>query len=580
MSASRRTLLGAGALIAAAVAAAYSNTFGVPFIFDDLDAILKNRTIQPGWTLAGILHGQVGTSALGRPLLNLSLALNQSISGVQVWSYHALNLLIHLAAALVLLGLVRRTLGRIGWGNETGLALAVALLWALHPLQTESVTYVIQRAESLMGLCYLLTLYAFVRATERTAPGTAGECRLWLGLSWLACLLGMATKEVMVTAPIMALMYDRAFVAGSFGKAWRERRGYYCALAATWLLLFVLFLQTGGNRGGTIGFGVSIPWWKYALTQFQAIAHYLWLSVWPHPLILDYGAAWARGPADVLPYVPVVAALVGGTLYALWRHPRAGFLGCWFLAILAPTSSVIPGIRQTLAEHRMYLPLAAVLVAFVLAGERLAQRLAPRRNGLLAGTAGLLVCIAAGAGTLRRNHDYRSALAIWSDTVAKRPGNPDARFDLAFALADAGRPDEALAEDEAAVRLNPGLPEGHNVLGAALAAGGRLPEALAEYERALRGEPDNPYFEFDLANGLAQAGQLAAAIAHFQRVLGLKPDFPEACLNLGNALLRSGQPEAAARQYRAALRLRPDYADAQANLSIVLRAQAPNGAAP
>jgi Flp pilus assembly protein TadD len=570
MTASRAAIFGGGVLIAAAAAAAYANSLGGPFIFDDLAAIAKNPTIQPGWTLAGVLRGPLGTSASGRPLLNLSLALNQSIGGAQVAGYHALNLLIHMAAGLVLFGVVRRTLERIAWPGATGAALAVALLWTLHPLQTESVTYVIQRAESLMGLWYLLTLYGFIRAADGRSGGG-----FWAGLAVACCFLGMATKEVMVSAPVMVLVYDRAFVAGSFGEAWRRHRRLYAGLAASWILLLFLLLGTGGNRGGTIGFSVSVPWWKYLLTQFHAIAHYLSLSLWPHPLVLDYGAAWVRGPGDVLPYVPVVLALVVGTLVALRCRPRAGFLGFWFLAILAPTSSFVPGIRQTLAEHRMYLPLAAVLVAVVLGVQRLAVRVFPRRAGVLGAALGLAACLAAGAGTRARNGDYRSALAIWSDTVAKRPDNPYARYNLGFALADAGRPVEALEQARAAVRLDPRLPEGHDNLAVALAACGRLDEAIGEYTRALVLEPLNPEFEFNLANALAQAGNPAAAIGHFQRVLSLRPEFPEACLNLGNALLQSGRTAEAAEAYRAALRLRPDYADAQHNLAVALRSLAP-----
>ena len=568
MSAERRLVWGGGALLAGAAALAYSDSWSGPFIFDDPGAILQNPTIRPGARLAALVLGPPGTSAAGRPLVNLSLALNRAISGTEVWSYHGLNLLIHIAAGLVLFGLVRRTLRGIGWAGADGAALAAALLWTLHPLQTESVTYVIQRAESLMGLCYLATLYAFARYA-------AGGDRAWGALCVTACLLGMGAKEVMVTAPIVVLFYDRGFVSESFRESWQRHRGVYAGLAATWLLLLLLLFGTGGNRGGTIGFGVTIPWWQYLLTQFPAVAQYLRLSLWPHPLVLDYGAAWAQGPGDVLPFVPVVAILVGGTAYALWRYPRAGFLGCWFLAILAPTSSVVPGIRQTVAEHRMYLPLAAVIVALVLVVQRLTARAPFGRR--LAGALAFAACLAAAAGTYARNHDYRSALAIWSQTAAERPGNAYAHLNLAFALSDAGRPAEAITELQLAVRLNPGLAEGHVTLGLALVAAGRLPEAVAEYERALLLRPDYPEGEFDLANALAQGRDLPGAIQHFQRALVLQPHFPAAHLNLGNAWLQAGRPEEAVREYREALRLQPDYADAQNNLAVALRALGAGG---
>ena len=172
----------------------------------------------------------------GRPVVSLTLAINYALGGMNVWGYHAVNLAIHILAAWTLFGVMRRTLllpalqERFG-SAATPLALAAALLWTIHPLQTESVTYVIQRTESLVGLFYLLTLYCVIRGADvRPAsdrPGTRAP-------SAASCLLGMATKEVMVTAPLIVLLYDRTFLAGSFREAWRRRCGLYLALAATW----------------------------------------------------------------------------------------------------------------------------------------------------------------------------------------------------------------------------------------------------------------------------------------------------------------------------------------------------------
>ncbi|HEY8995225.1 MAG TPA: hypothetical protein VIM71_11225, partial [Lacunisphaera sp.] len=238
----------------------YANSFTGPFVFDDLPAIADNpsiRRLRPlGAVLAPDLDG--GVTVSGRPLVNFSLAVNYALGGKGVASYHATNLLIHMLAGLVLLGVVRRTLRRsssvVLRENAGSVGGFTALLWLLHPLQTESVTYIVQRAEALMGLCYLLSLYGFIRATEATRPGR------WFALSVMACLLGMACKEVMVSAPLMILLYDRTFVAGTFRAAWQHRWRYYLALAATWLVLAWLVAGTTG-RGGTAGFGTTVGSW-------------------------------------------------------------------------------------------------------------------------------------------------------------------------------------------------------------------------------------------------------------------------------------------------------------------------------
>ena len=159
-----------GAILAAGAIAVYSRTFSVPLLFDDNHAIVDNSTIRH-WSTA--FWPPLNTTASGRPILNLSLAINYAISGTAVWSYHALNLAIHVLAGLTLFGIVRRTLAPRAGPAASLIAFSAALLWTLHPLQTESVTYIVQRAESLMGLFYLLTLYCFIRGAEADGAASA-----------------------------------------------------------------------------------------------------------------------------------------------------------------------------------------------------------------------------------------------------------------------------------------------------------------------------------------------------------------------------------------------------------------------
>jgi Flp pilus assembly protein TadD len=581
---------------------AYHNSFHGPFIFDDLPAIPMNphiRHLWPVWEALTPPHGG-GSPVQGRPIISLSLAINYAINGLRVAGYHAVNLGIHIAAGLVLFGIVRRTLlrtARSGDRRRTGLqegfaasaewiALTVALLWTVHPLQTEAVTYISQRCESLMGLFYLLTLYGFIRGVEaegdsgarKAESGTQGRdnwprrsvALRWFIVSVAACFLGMASKEVMVSAPLMVLLYDRTFVCGSFAEAWRRRWRLYLTLAATWILLGYLVVTTG-NRGGSAGMGTGMAWTAYALRQLQAIPHYLRLSIWPHPLVFDYGTELANGVGEVVPGALIIAVMLAGTLVAVRRWPAVGFLGVWFFAILAPTSSVLPVATQTIAEHRLYLPLAAVVAAVVLGAFEIGRRLFNRRQGVALGcVASVFVVVLFTVLTIQRNADYRSAVAIWQDAVEKRPNNPRAHGNLGSALAEAGRVPEAIEQFEQALRLQPDYAEAQSNLGLALVQQRRLREAIGHYEQALRIRPGYAKAQCNLGLALAQLGRLPEAVEHYEQALRLRPDFAEAHYNWGNALLRQSRLQEAVGHYGQALRIEPDYAEAHTSLGVAL----------
>jgi tetratricopeptide (TPR) repeat protein len=550
-------VLALGAAVSAAAAAAYSGTFSVPLIFDDHPSILFNTSLRH---LGTALRPPIDATVGGRPVLNLSFAANYAASGLSVWSYHAANLAIHILAGLTLLGIVRRTLARRGERAGDLVAFSAALIWTLHPLQTGAVTYLVQRAESLMGLFYLLTLYFFIRGAEGAGPWV----RAWFALSVGACLLGMATKEVMASAPLVVLLYDRTFLAGSFSAAWRRRWPVYAGLASSWLVLALLVVSSRG-RGGTAGAGSGVSPLSYAFTQTTAIILYLRLCFLPYPQVFDYGSALQLHASRIAPCALAVAGLLLATARGLARGTAIGFLGASFFAILAPSSSFIPVATETMAEHRMYLALAPVVVLGVVGLYR------------WLGLSALPVCLALAAAlaavTWTRNLAYRSEEAIWRDTVAKLPDNERARNNLGVALSGIpGRLDEAIAQYEEAVRLKPGYAEAHCNLGNALSAEGRTREAIAQYEDALRLEPGLVEAHCDLGLVLqAIPARLNEAIGHFGEALRLRPGYAEAHFGMGSALERiPGRLDDAVAQLREALRIRPDYAEAHNNLGIAL----------
>lgn len=546
-------------LLSTAISLAFIDGIAGVFVFDDAAAIQDNPSIQDGSGWAP-MHPPSHRTVSGRPVLNLSLAINYRLGGTAPRGYHVFNITIHAVAALLLFGVMRRTLAGRALGDRFGavatpLAFVIALLWAVHPLQTESVTYVIQRAESLVGLFYLLTLHCFIRA----ATGARGGW--WLAASVGACLLGMGTKEVMVSAPLFVLVYDRTLVAGSFRRAWQARRLYYLALAATWGWLLFLVVNTHG-RDGSAGIGAGMGAWEYALTQCRAVVHYLHLCFWPRPLILDYGTEVVRSALTVLPQALLLLALFGLTLWALYRRWALGLAGLWFFAILAPSSSVVPVITQTMAEHRMYLPLAAVVVVIAATAYRWGGRYAMWGAGLLAFPLALV--------TVNRNLAYGDAETLWRDTIADCPTNPRLYDALGNFLADRDRLVEAETEFHRGLQIDPAYAESHNNLGVVLHKRKQFEAALAEFRQAIALKPEYAAAHYNLANTLMDLGRKQEAVREYRETNRIKPGDPVVLERLANVELENGDREPAERHFREVLTANPHAMAARFNLAFLL----------
>jgi len=582
-------------VIAAVAIAAYWNSFSTPFVFSDRACIVENPTIRSLWPLSGPLGANFrdGRPVDGRPILNLSFAINHALHGLDVRGYHATNLLLHVLAAWALLAILRRTFRSSavpGWlRSRADLAAGcAALLWTVHPLQTEAVTYVVQRAEALASLFYLFTLYAFLRGAS-TERGW-----WWFPLAVVCCLLGMATKEMVATAPVIVLLYDRTFLAGSFREALRRRWPWYFALASTWLLLIWLIVRSGLRGGGAefVG-GGAFP---YFLTQCGAVVRYFGLVFWPGPLVFDYGHGVVTSFGVVAAPFFFLLALGLFTAWALWKRPVLGFALGWVAITLSPTSSVIQITTQTIAEHRMYLPLAAI-VALVTAG---AFRWLPGWGA--GGMCGILI-LALAVRTAWRNEDYRPAFVLWSDTVRKWPGNERAWLSGGMELVKAGQADAAMPWLLEAVRLAPRDASAWDGLGNALVVKGDYAGATEKFLAAIRLRPNAAHMRINAAQALmfqgryeeakAQVievlkvdpesavacgvmgllemanGKAENAIAHFEKAVEFDPLSPDLRNNFGVALMQVGRRGEAAAQFREALRLEPEFERAQTNLQQV-----------
>ena len=573
------------AVIVVAGVIVYSNSLAAPFIFDDLRTILDNQQIRQLSPLSFPLSPPRDTPVAGRPLVNLSFALNYAASELDPRGYRLTNLAIHLLAALTLFGLVRRTLllpslsTRFG-AEATNLAWAAALIWALHPLQTETIDYVTQRTESMMGLFYLLTMYCSVRALD-------GRSARWHLAAILACAAGMTCKESMITAPVVVGLYDYVFVSATASSMRKiRRRRLYVGLAMTWLVLAAL--MSSAPRA-TVGLDTHVSPWTYLLNQAPILLTYLRLTFWPRGLVLDYGSPQPLALTDVLLPLIVVAALAAVVVVLLVRRPQVGFLGAWCFITLSPTSSFVPIATEVGAERRMYLPLAALVVLVVLCAYRAWTSRVSSRQPVVGLAAALTVCLALAAATFQRNSEYQSKLSIMKTTVERRPhprsyqllasaymeagqrdealqylrlakADPTAAFMLGIELVSAGQNASGIDELERFVRLAPThvlAADAREALGKVYLSNGQIDQAATHLREAVRLQPRRGPSHGLLGRALLQQGRVAEGIAEFQTAVGLQPGDLDTLRLLGISQGQSGQLEAAVKTFRRAIELNP-----------------------
>lgn len=583
--------LGRG-LIVLIGAAVFANGVQGVFVYDDPISIVDNPPLRSLWPHWPELWARKDTTFAGRPVVAFTFALNYALSGFDVWSYHVFNIAVHVLCGLALFGILRRTPAQAGAppspaphrdahrrdrrhalandGPGPAFALAVTLLWLIHPLHVNSVTYVCARTETLAALFLLLTLHASVRAYSSRHP------RLWTGLAILTCALGMGSKEVMAVAPLLVLLHDRTFLSGSFVTALWRRAGLYAGLAATWVILILLW--TTQPRTQSIGFNhPDVHWWEYALTQFGVLVHYLRLTVWPWPLSFCHdGWPVAKSIVEVGPEALAVLALLGAAVYTILKYPRLGFLAAWCVLILAPTSSVIPVITETMAERRMYLPLAAVLMLLALAVRTGLVRVAGRAGWPASAAARLatgLACvlIAAGAAvSVSRNLVFSSVETAWHDVLRTYPTSPGAHLSLATEFYRQNRTDEGIGILKALLVKDPGVWEAHYGLGHGYLKLNRLADAARHYGWAVQLDPNDCRGRTNYGGVLLLLGRAQEAREQLEASLAIRPEQPNALYHLGGALETEGHWQQAAQQYIRWLEFSPDEPIAHLRLGLML----------
>ncbi len=393
------------------------------WIYDDRISVLSNQSIQSPITLDKLLDFEGQTPLSGRPLSSLTFALNYAFAGDAVLSYRLVNIALHalnawLALAILLLAFKGR---RSFWTATMGV-----VFWAIHPLNTEAVTYVTQRTELLASFFLLAAVYASCRSLdgvlgERPHCGPPGRRSLpWKSLAVVSCCLGMLCKEILFVAPLLIALFERAYAFSDFRKQFKLRAGFYASLLISWLPFF--YLQAGGPRRFAVGWHLGMSAWEYLSIQFFMIPHYFRLLVWPADLQIQYARPEIVGYADYVYPVLFWTALVAIGV-ACWKKGwKWLFPLIWCFAILAPSSSIVPITTEVAAERRMYLPSLGLIagVAFLLGSRGVTSR-----RPVLAALFALALLL--GWQTRSRNADYRDESILWRQVIERQPWNWEAQ---------------------------------------------------------------------------------------------------------------------------------------------------------
>jgi tetratricopeptide (TPR) repeat protein len=541
-----------GFALIALVGGAYAGSFDGGFVFDDRRLLIETRDVEQMSLLEFGVNGAVSS---GRPLTAATFWINMWLDPARKpFGFHVFNLLVHVACVLIGWDLLRRTFARVPSfaARASGLAFACALLWGLQPVQTNVVTYIAQRAESLLSLCVLAAVYCSARS--------------W---GWGCVLAGFAavlSKEVAAVLPLLVLLYDRGFVAGSFRGALARRPCMYAGLGASWVLLGWLVAQ--GARTGSVGFEFrGLHSLNYTLTQANAILHYLRLLIWPDPLVIDYG--WPVVPVDgwadlvsawptFLPSLLVVVALGVLTVGFSVRNRPLGFAGAWFFLLLAPSSSFLPITTEIMAEHRIHLASLAPLSLLVLGFDFGVRRVLPARASLVFASGVALVALLWAAMTDAQNQLYRSDELMWSHNLLTTPDNPRVLLNLGRIWQARGEVGPALLLFERAAAASRACLRPRQVfLPEILDSSAEAWQQAGDLKRAnqLRGEAwafDRSHGEraASLAMGLQRAGQSREAIAALREGIQHVPDDAQLRAALISTLLLSGELDAARQEAR------------------------------
>jgi tetratricopeptide (TPR) repeat protein len=580
-------------LIMAAGLVAYCNSFHVPFVFDDMNSIVENPLVKE---LTFYMHPSAAkefplyAAFKSRFTGYLSFALNYRLNGLDVTGYHIFNLAVHIGNALLLYCLVHLTFRTPYFVNrqqsETGrygsmIALFSALLFVVHPIQTQAVTYIVQRLASLATFFYLLSLLLYIKSrlaqvnTERffSASGIA-----FYLLALLSAIVAMKTKETAFTLPVIIVLYEFMFIEGKIGR----RLLWLTPLLLTMCIIPFTLTNIDKPLGDIISdvgeatrLQTAISRWGYLFTQFRVIVTYLRLLLLPinQNLDYDYPIYHTLFNWEVMASLLLILSLLALAVYlflqsrhniskAKLRHPAlrlTAFGILWFFITLSIESGFIP-IIDVIFEHRVYLPSVGFFIALTsaigLVGAWWGNRMA------YAGKALVYVMLAAviilSAATYARNGVWQEDISLWEDASNKSPGKIRPLNNLGNTYFDRGNLGQAMVLYQRALKIEPYHTTWYNISNVYRKTG-LIDMAIDALNHAITLNPWNSTYYVNLGNTQSLVGKNKEAIESYKSALSVNPNDAKANYNLANTLEETGNLNAAVHYYGEALRIQPDY---------------------
>ncbi|MGA2788618.1 MAG: tetratricopeptide repeat protein, partial [Verrucomicrobiota bacterium] len=568
-------VIGVCVLLVVAVFVVFGETARYEFVdYDDGSYVYENTHVTKGLTLTGMVWAFTTSSfAYWHPVTWLSHMLDCQLWGLNAGGHHLTNVLIH-AANAVLLFLVLRQMMRF---RAEASSPTVGVLWpcafvaavfAIHPLDVETVAWVAERKSVLSALFWLLTMGAYLRYVRQ--PGWA---RYMVVIVCYA--LGLMSKPMLVTLPFVLLLLDYWPLERVAGDGWRGARVRHLVVEKVPLLMLAGISSVVTYVGQEHLGAVTTLEYSPLLVRLAKVpinyATYLRDIFWPEGLAVPYPYSSA---VSMYLVVLCVLLLAGITVLVVWGMRSRPYLAVgwfWFLGTLVPVIGLIQVGSTPVADRFTYLSQIGIYLLVVWAIRDLSVSWRWRCQVLGAGASIVVVVLMLCAW--RQTTYWRNDESLWGRALACTSGNHLAHDYLAYWLAAQGRPAEAIKHYQMALEINPDYSDANYNLGTVFLKQGRMDEAMALFQKTIQLKPDFADAHNNLANILAKKGQIAEAVAQYRKAIDLKPDYAEPHYNLGVIFGVQGQLDEAVEQYRSAIKIKPDYADAHGNLANVLAAQ-------